>query len=1286
MRRSSIKKTMRTLTVGTGAAILFLLGQMTVYAAENGPLNVEISILSNGDFQVSIEEPMEYLPYSYKIVGYDLSFCGQDGKKEHTFRLAFDESATETEYNGNHTRLVTKKVIPSEDIRSQMEKASERIQNAYEERRGGFLLDPVIAVSNDGGKTYSGNLKRRENGMTPETIPNEAYPDASYILSMDTDQDMVFGRDEEYRLSSLYEWTDKNTLLSLYNIPLPSREYEEESLTDSSYQDKDEEHAAVSERVRTFRSWEADSILPREDGDPYIKAYHDSRAYTDHEGNHAAFTGNGQEGITIPSGEKLIAGITADSLYGTAEIGLRGTANTWDFTYHYTYNVICYGNDGMPFVDEREDSLEIPVTRRAYYYYVWGLDLYDLDHAVAENDVYGATAPFKAGDLHLASQEIQAEYEKRPVTTEELHSYLLEAYGEAETTNERPDYEIQFHSYEDGKVQAQKSENRTIKSYVPDDDAHVDWADIDTDRDLGNIGIAGSVISGTSEGDTAQTAGEWARTRAWADANRIVGNGADIKTETIHGEEDSFAEVTNDFLVFGYDQVPVLSGDTCKVRFGHDDEGYLEEYGKGEIPPYLEDVVNQFPDVPFDTYETTPAFGREQMAISKETQNGAYFTGVSAVYQPVLTHLENSEPYEIKIEKAVVEESMYPAVREGYTPNEPVNVLTPVISPVVITKGDGQEGSFDQDTQLTEEYLDGISPLGLINLKLDETYTLQFDDGKHLELQGYLDSSSLDNAWEETENKYDKYTKAKYLHFPFDVVLVHPDGTREAIRHSEKEPSVAGDPLTDGSEFLKKDPDGGQYWIMLDESEWESVTFYIPPWAVEGTYNSNLHGQRIKCRVDAQNVVTEEEDNRDGDEGEGMNGEPELYTAVYGIDSEVSGWVYDFEILAVDDGAAYGNGTGTETWHVFEEPKKTGSRNRLGEAAVRRQDGTVDESWKKEDTLTLGDGKSGQYPDMGALATGTSFSFSVRTMSNLWHSKDHIRIRPSFRYISENGEVYDPDEFTLLADSSKGILLPYPQWENQQTLSLSAPCFGSADIFNDIIWKAKGPKVEALAVSGSDRVVFQNSHSDEALVRDALKLYHNKPLIKMFPEIILGDSLKVYDGSVELLEGNLETDRGEEMDSSILPIPYEDADPDTADSPSMEEERADNLLKISMQRWFGTFSIPDKLYISLKSEDEIRQRAETGGGLTGKETDLFEQGGYLILNFDLTTVKETGGGETEHLSFKGHGGLDMWSVQGQDTQIRVKGKTITTRSGDVAVIDLSRHKNDSYQANFIQVN
>ena len=46
----------------------------------------------------------------------------------------------------------------------------------------------------------------------------------------------------------------------------------------------------------------------------------------------------------------------------------------------------------------------------------------------------------------------------------------------------------------------------------------------------------------------------------------------------------------------------------------------------------------------------------------------------------------------------------------------------------------------------------------------------------------------------------------------------------------------------------------------------------------------------------------------------------------------------------------------------------------------------------------------------------------------------------------------------------------------------------------------------------------------------------------------------------------------------------------------------------------------------------------------------------------------------------------MWSVQGQDTQIRVKGKTITTRSGDVAVIDLSRHKNDSYQANFIQVN
>ena len=238
---------------------------------------------------------------------------------------------------------------------------------------------------------------------------------------------------------------------------------------------------------------------------------------------------------------------------------------------------------------------------------------------------------------------------------------------------------------------------------------------------------------------------------------------------------------------------------------------------------------------------------------------------------------------------------------------------TPVIAPVTI-KGteettqlikEHKTGSMSTTEEEKKEYglvKDGNAAYEMI---LDNEYTFTFDPGQHRDIQGY--------GWSEDSTDgtgYRKYIKNRWVRFPFTV----------QIKDNETET---------WSPFYKVGSNGYTDWINVYEEEdygncWYSddTTFYIPPWAIEGNYSEKGEGRLIEYKVEAYNVDDEnggghQDDQEDYANSDNLAGErdneAQAYVATYKVPVELSGIIYNFEIIgsnyysdynfALEDGA-----------------------------------------------------------------------------------------------------------------------------------------------------------------------------------------------------------------------------------------------------------------------------------------------------------------------------------------------------------------------------------------------
>lgn len=622
----------------------------------------------------------------------------------------------------------------------------------------------------------------------------------------------------------------------------------------------------------------------------------------------------------------------------------------------------------------------------------------------------------------------------------------------------------------------------------------------------------------------------------------------------------------------------------------------------------------------------------ETVTIPDELPNGSYQTSFNAMYTKFGVATGATKNFSKEGAEAILDEpekGNSDHSGRSYKVNEPVYVHTPVISPVdIINPETGNKLTRDETpTQLITE-----SNLVEYELLLDHTYTFKFDAGAHRDIQGY--------GWSGDPSKFDKYVKQKYARFPFSVRV--------------------------NGEYYECYADGFTEWIPVDNDETE---FYISPWSKEGVYGVgginapwNASENMIEYKVLAINTVTNEQNaaqhpdaNMDGSGN--RDTENDYYVATYRYPVEVSGIIYNFQAVGINDTMTFsGKQENVSSPYPFCEnfqEKKVGTKNRLGGDAVRyTKDSHLDWDWDLANTLAFGSGKSNVFDGMGYLIKGNRFSFSVETIANLWSlDQDSIRIKPVFRYVDKNGMVNEniqvcynyADEWFIEQGSTRDDQKVYD-------VRLADGQFKSSYTDAQVEYTAKQSNAFYKELYNTN----DTPYSVNGILQKSTPSYN-------LGNITLNPTQRLYTGDEEKFGENL----------SIEPrnVPSISGDVDTMTY---------NQMHYSMQTWYGSYFIPEQLFVCDGNID-IHDYAEQKGSIS-TDDDIWIKDGYLILNFEIETINEG----HPHLSYYGGTG-SMWKTeQGDDPKtVTIKelgtdvGVTdIPTKDGDVAVVALDLSMGD----------
>lgn len=696
----------------------------------------------------------------------------------------------------------------------------------------------------------------------------------------------------------------------------------------------------------------------------------------------------------------------------------------------------------------------------------------------------------------------------------------------------------------------------------------------------------------------------------------------------------------------------------------------------------------------------------ERGTIPSNTANGDYGTSITANYKQVVLGTRNIKSWNKSPDNTSIGERIVAA----FLQNELVRVHTPTISPVEICDPDTHEKLKLEDTdyQLVPSAVNNDAQYQLL---LDGTYTIKFIPEEHMEHIGYPEMAP---------DLYNKYCKFKQCAFPFTIQLdgkiYEPD---DSTTDKDGDVKLAG------------------YTEWIDLPDFTIDDFYIPSWTTEGYYGgtdeSGVGGKSIRFRVAPENVEDQYGVNHIDDveylKNATLNGEPLYnYVSTYYISAQVSGRIYDFQAVGINDkdmfgGLAeggYSNGYGYLVQNYAfcpgKEEKRSGTLNRLGGTSVRYTvDGTTTNNWDERNTLPFSIGRSQANKAEGTLRKGDSFAFTVRTMANLWdEEQDYIVIKPTFRYISKDGTVNrDVDVYSTTTTADGKERLYFVEYGSTIDTSNWYPC-SISDLRFDGSYYTEDLLVNKIL--GKDRMAGKEDDVDYSRKLTNEFLYKkNIGSISTYPrevyvnnnaylrredkcycmsQIVLNSNLRLLTGNVEQLERNL--------DKEGAGLTY--VEDKTNEGASYYIKSATNpelwdMHRKSMQTWYGCYFIPNQLYVTddkFKADadgdgveeeyDTIWDYAEKKGYVEGNE-DFIKNDGYLVINFEITTVNNG----KEHLSYYGSN-ADQWQIEGAPDKVKVGDKDfgeeieVPVESGDVAIVDLEKSTTDGYYVGYNRIN
>ncbi|SHO46695.1 DUF5704 domain-containing protein [Anaerocolumna xylanovorans] len=278
---------------------------------------------------------------------------------------------------------------------------------------------------------------------------------------------------------------------------------------------------------------------------------------------------------------------------------------------------------------------------------------------------------------------------------------------------------------------------------------------------------------------------------------------------------------------------------------------------------------------------------------------------------------------------------------------------------------------------------------------------------------------------------------------------------------------------------------------------------------------------------------------------------------------------------------------------VFRLPnslKLTGFRYTVG---TKNQNGESNGQNPKY-TITMVNGSHPEYKNQGILKTGYMTRFSLTTVGSMAGSDDYVRIKPKFYFVDKNGknrrevDIYYTESF----NGKEHILVKMG---------------GNLDVENDKSLKAGDPYL-GIPENELKRTAYYEGVSLTKWKSQTKKIYN-------FMNIMLPSTLRTFMGFVD-------------------PIP---------------QTVAEKQVASSVQNWYGEYYLPAEVHVVPKGYDIIDYGLHHGG--LDYHEDFWLKEGYIIVNFDITTVKD---GEL-NLSYinaanSANGYCNMWKREGYQYQ------------------------------------
>ena len=738
----------------------------------------------------------------------------------------------------------------------------------------------------------------------------------------------------------------------------------------------------------------------------------------------------------------------------------------------------------------------------------------------------------------------------------------------------------------------------------------------------------------------------------------------------------------------------------------------------------------------------------ENGTIPSNIANGRYTTTITATYTQVVLGTHANKDFS---------KSGKGAIKAGYVDNEPVVVHTPTVSSVILLDSETYQRLDPTDptmqeklkTQLVTEAYNSEADYQLL---LDGTYTIEFISEVHFAelFERGCFNQAPDYTYAEYEEYY-HYIRSKCAVGDFD--FTHPGYTEMADTLYDKycEYRQACFPFTvqidgkiyepDEYEFVDNDSNkprkerGYTEWIDLPVDAHFRIDFYIPSWATEGKEHVVIFRVAPENVIDHEGVDHLEQEDFEWLNNTTLNGVPLYeYVSTYTCTVQLSGRIYDFQATGIDAKDIYfGNNPKTgESWgyswlaqcYAFcpnKEEKRTGIYNRLGGESVRYSvDGTLTNDWDERNTLPFSVGRSHKYSGEGCLKKGHTFTYTVKTMSNLWNEvenpagEDFLVIEPSYRYYDENGvEDRSVDVYSTQETLDGNEILYFVPFGTDQDKALKRNV-KIADIrFDGSYYTNFNEYLSDLRVIPNEYQADDAEYSKDKCNRwmydlkiaavptwpeEAYKTTNNylnreTPSYSM-SEIVLNSRLRLLTGNLEQLEMNLDNE-GSSLEYLMDKTP-------SGASYKVKEVTNPELWdkhRMSMQTWFGAYWIPYELYVTddtfeadtdedgtPETYDNIWEYVEENGSIEGNE-EFFKKDGYLVIKFNIYTVND---GKKDLLYYGGN--KDQWQMEGCPDEVEAGDKAfdetvdIPVESGDVAVIDLEHSAKEGWVVGYNRIN